>query len=83
MKKEPTSHMTELVNGMDHITKIGSLVSLDVTERHGTYTVNGVLNSTVDSYRGDKVTKTILSIGGERIVLDWLDSRTSALIEVR
>lgn len=75
--------MQKLTNGMDHTRLIGLLVSLDVTERHGSYTVNGVLTSTVDSYRGDQVTKTVLSIGGERIVLDWMDSKTEAQIERR
>lgn len=76
-----------LINGMEYIDHVGKVVTLDAETRHGSFSVTGELTSVLDQFQkpsqqGD-VAKTILTIGGERIVLDWHDNRTKADIELR
>lgn len=72
--------MEKLRNGFDFVHLIGSVVSLDAEDQHGKFTVNGILVGTLDRYVEDDATETILTIGADRIVLDWTDERTKARI---
>lgn len=74
--------MESLTNGADHSVKIGKLVSVDVQEAGRSYTVNGVLTATWDTYppeSGDLddgvPTKTALYIGGSELRLDWYSGK--------